>query len=491
MIHRLRITAAVASRLRAHHLAEGKRAEAISLAMGHAYASADGEVTVVLSDPGALYLFGDDCYDTRGFAHASLSRDVRAAVCWQAVQSGYTAIVDIHDHHFAGDAQFSGVDDRDDRNTARFFEQTLPRFLEPGRRMFSAALLLARDEWAARIVHAGDAAPAMAEMRIDIVGDPWRQPGRAAPPVGQAAFGRQRAVIPTAAQALLAGAHAVLIGCGGTGSIAAETLIRLGVGQITLVDNDTVESSNLHRFQGGVPADVGRHKVSCVAQRLRVMWPSARVDAIASQVFDRAAIARLEQADFIVGCLDNAETRWWLNRFAVQYMVPYFDCGVLIETEPALVMRTRVSVVIPGAGPCGHCSPLEFFPRQRPRQFLDAATLAAERSAGYVQDTPSMQADPAIYPLNQLAVSGLARELIAWVTGAKPVAHSLCHRDDSQVTERIELVAFGGGGADDCPLCAYLAGRCREHELPAVDDDVQLSLPGFTTEEPDHGQIQS
>ena len=102
-----------------------------------------------------------------------------------------------------------------------------------------------------------------------------------------------------------------------------------------------------------------------------------------------------------------------------------------------------------------------------------------------------MQADPAIYPLNQLAVSGLARELIAWVTGAKPVAHSLCHRDDSQVTERIELVAFGGGGADDCPLCAYLAGRCREHELPAVDDDVQLSLPGFTTEEPDHGQIQS
>ena len=56
-----------------------------------------------------------------------------------------------------------------------------------------------------------------------------------------------------------------------------------------------------------------------------------------------------------------------------------------------------------------------------------------------------MQADPAIYALNQLAVSGLARELIAWVTGAKPVAHSLCYRDDNQTTERIEVAAFGGG----------------------------------------------
>lgn len=488
--HRIRIGTHVAKLLAEHHLAKGKSTESISIALGHAYTSSEGAVTVVLADPGVLFLFDQDCYVSTGYAHAVLREDVRAAVCWKAIQGGYTAIVDIHDHHFARVADFSAVDDRDDLQTANYMRKTLPRFARPDRQVTGAALLLARDEWAARIVSGDSDAQHAAPMRVDIVASRDQPKSRQAPEVNLGAYVRQSSVVPPKVQARLRGLHVAVVGAGGTGSITAETLARLGFGKLTLIDADLVEASNLNRLQGGSPLDLGLPKARQLAQRLLSLVPDCQVKSIVTDVFSAEARQVLEQADLIVGCVDNAETRWWLNRFAVQFLVPYFDCGVLIETDPTWVLRSRVHAIIPGAGPCGHCTPMEFFPRNRPARFLDAATLATQRTAGYIAETPDMTSDAAIYPLNQLAVSWLAQEIIAWVAGGRPLAHTVSYSSGNHLVERVELDAMGGGGAEDCPLCASLMGSCRTEPLPAVGDADRPSI-NFQLKELHHGQDES
>ena len=479
-VHRLRLTPAVAEKLRQHHLAPGKRAESISLAMGHGYSNAQGHVTLVLSDPEALVMFADDCYETKGHAHAVLRKDVRAAAMWQALQDDFTAVVDVHDHHFADTARFSGVDDNDDENTRLFFEQTVPQFLPPRERgplfAHAAALLLARDEWAARVVWAPQTPFAQA-LQVQVpapAGMQWL----CAPPAtlhgeGPARLVRQAPVLGHAVMQRLGGLRVAVVGAGGTGSITAEMLGRLGVGQIDLIDADRVEASNLNRLQGAGPGDVGEFKVDVMRRELGRCSPDVQVHSVADAVWSAAAVECLEQADMVIGCVDNEHTRWWLNRFAVQYLIPYFDVGVLVQLVPVRRTLSRVTTVVPGAGPCGHCSPMDFFHRSRPARFLDAATLATQRRAGYVQDTSAMVADPSLYMLNLEVVAALGMEMLAWLTADGRGNHSTVRDSNEEHLQRLPRALFGGLHAEDCAVCTTLMGACRTVPLPEEQSDDQ------------------
>jgi molybdopterin/thiamine biosynthesis adenylyltransferase len=468
--HRLRISQALWQALRAHHLAPGKCTEAISLALGHVHRAVDGALTIVLARPEGLMLFGDDCYERRAYGAAVLRRDVRAQVLWRAVQQGWTAAVDIHDHHFADEAAFSGVDDRDDRATAHYFANTLPAHADPV--PVAAALLLARQDSAARLVAAGSQQAWGAPLRVDVVGLQGldAQGVRAHMPLN-AAIGhhhmRQAAIVAPRVQQRLAGLHVAVVGCGGTGSIAAEALARLGVGRLSLIDADRVELHNLNRLQGCGAADVGDFKAGVLARRLTAALPGIAVRAVCSTVHEGEGRATLPAADAIVGCLDNSETRWWLNRHAVQFLQPYFDVGVLIEPGAQPRFIHRMNTIIPGAGPCGHCSPVEFFPRQRPEAFLDAQALAVQRAAGYLlsQSAGAGGGDPALYGLNLQAVGALVQEFATWCCG-RPVAHSLVQAPDEGLTQRLALQAFGGATASDCPVCAGLLGVADSVQVP-------------------------
>lgn len=494
--HRLRIGAHVADRLRAHHLADEKRAESISLALGHAYTDAGGSVTIVLADPEAVLLFADDCYDTRSHARAELRLDVRAAAYWHAVESGYTAVVDVHDHHFASDAVFSPIDDADDENTERFFSETMPQFKTGKHPVHAAALLLSRGEWAARVVWSPGAACHGAAMSVDSVGQRYQLLSAMSRDTARPSQARQSEVVPPPIQNRIGGMGVAVVGNGGTGSVAAEALARLGFGTVVLIDPGIVDETNLNRMQGAGPDDIGHPKSEVLARHLSRCCPHVQIHALSVPVWDRSAVAALEQVDCIVGCVDNGETRWWLNRFSVQYMTPWFDCAVLIETLPQLRMSARSSIVIPGAGPCGHCSPLELFPRGRPDDFVDATTLAEQRAAGYVAQTPAMRADPSIYPLNLQAVALAMQELVQWFTGGRPVAHSiLCvaassEKQSAREWQVIDLAAFGGGAAVDCQLCCGTLGRCRSDPLPEPTAQTFEPINFITTSE-HHGQDES
>ena len=158
------------------------------------------------------------------------------------------------------------------------------------------------------------------------------------------------------------------MGCGGTGSILAETLGRLGIGALTLVDGDRLDETNLNRWQGAEPAWVGERKAERLARRLRRMFPRLRVQCLARSVFDPAAEPLLREADVLFGAVDADEPRVFLNRLALQQLVPYFDVGVAVMPEDGGVdFRTRFFAVYPGTSACLECTGFTLYDRDKPR----------------------------------------------------------------------------------------------------------------------------
>ena len=86
-------------------------------------------------------------------------------------------------------------------------------------------------------------------------------------------FLRNEMLWGAAAQQRLARSHVILFGLGGVGSYTAECLARSGIGELTLVDQDTVSLTNLNRQLEALHSTLGKTKAQAVAERLRDINP--------------------------------------------------------------------------------------------------------------------------------------------------------------------------------------------------------------------------
>jgi tRNA A37 threonylcarbamoyladenosine dehydratase len=75
-------------------------------------------------------------------------------------------------------------------------------------------------------------------------------------------------------------AHVVVVGLGGVGSWAAETLARSGVGRLTLIDMDHVAESNINRQVQATDTTVGQAKVQAMRERIALIHPTCAVHGI-------------------------------------------------------------------------------------------------------------------------------------------------------------------------------------------------------------------
>ncbi|MGN6324561.1 ThiF family adenylyltransferase [Pseudolysinimonas sp.] len=124
------------------------------------------------------------------------------------------------------------------------------------------------------------------------------------------------------AQARLAAAHVVVIGAGGLGSAVLPALAAAGVGRITIVDDDLVEASNLHRQTIHGVADVGRSKAESAAASLALLAPEAEVRVFVGR-FDAAGAADLlDGADLLVDGSDTSATRYLADDAAAEAGIP-------------------------------------------------------------------------------------------------------------------------------------------------------------------------
>lgn len=126
-----------------------------------------------------------------------------------------------------------------------------------------------------------------------------------------------------------------VVGCSGTGSYVAEQLGRLGVGELLLIDPDTVEHKNLNRIANATLEHAERSalKVDVLRDAVNSMGTGTRASSLALHIDQREAINALGNCDIAFGCMDSIDGRHYLNRIATFYSLPYFDLGVRLDAD--------------------------------------------------------------------------------------------------------------------------------------------------------------
>ena len=150
-------------------------------------------------------------------------------------------------------------------------------------------------------------------------------------------------------QSKLSAAHILLIGCGALGGVVAEQLVRAGVGQISLIDRDVVEWTNLQRqvLFDEENARAGSPKAVAAAARLAAINSNIQIKPQVADVHS-GNIESFLPADLIIDGTDNAETRYLLNDVAVKHKIPWIYGGC-VGTDG------RMMTIRPGVTPCLRC----------------------------------------------------------------------------------------------------------------------------------------
>lgn len=106
--------------------------------------------------------------------------------------------------------------------------------------------------------------------------------------------------------ARIRGAHVLVAGMGGVGSMAAEMLARAGVGQMTLVDNDIVQPSNINRQLPALHSSIGNQKVKIMEYRLKDINPEIKVRGLQTYINEDSLDGILATPyDFVVDAIDT------------------------------------------------------------------------------------------------------------------------------------------------------------------------------------------
>lgn len=115
-------------------------------------------------------------------------------------------------------------------------------------------------------------------------------------------------------------AHVLIVGLGGVGAYAAESLCRAGIGELTLVDADTVEETNRNRQLLALTSTVGQPKTEVLAERLQLINPDVKLHLIHEFLRDERTIEVLQQADYdyVVDAIDSLSPKVFLIYHAMQ-----------------------------------------------------------------------------------------------------------------------------------------------------------------------------
>jgi molybdopterin/thiamine biosynthesis adenylyltransferase len=163
-------------------------------------------------------------------------------------------------------------------------------------------------------------------------------------------------------QARLRRARVVVVGCGALGSVLSETMVRAGVGAVTVVDRDFVEESNLQRQSLFDEADValGLPKAAAAEAHLRALNSDVEVLGVVTDLVADNAEALLAGADLVLDGTDNFETRFLLNDVCVRAGLPWVYGACVGSYGLALLVRPKQTPCLrclleerpaPGSGP--------------------------------------------------------------------------------------------------------------------------------------------
>ncbi len=224
-------------------------------------------------------------------------------------------------------------------------------------------------------------------------------------------------------QEKLLAAHALLIGAGGLGSPAAMYLASAGIGKLTLVDDDTVDLTNLQRQIAHTTERVGQPKAESARSTLQQINPDITIETVRERVADARLLELVAAADVVLDCSDNFATRHAVNRACVAQRKPLVSGAVIRFDGQISVFDGRG-----GELPCYSC----LFPQDQ--KFEDVACSTMGVFAPLVGVVGAMQ----------------AAEALKLVMG---IGESLAGRLMMLDGLRMEWTSIGIARHDECPVC--------------------------------------
>jgi len=130
-------------------------------------------------------------------------------------------------------------------------------------------------------------------------------------------------------QKKLLSARVLLIGAGGLGAPIAIYLAAAGVGQVTVIDDDVVELSNLQRQILYTTQELGQYKADLAAVRMKALNPDCNAEALRARFDVNNADDLVKTHDVVVDGSDNFDTRYLANRLCYQYQKPLVSGAIL------------------------------------------------------------------------------------------------------------------------------------------------------------------
>ncbi|MGB0123733.1 MAG: ThiF family adenylyltransferase [Silvibacterium sp.] len=249
-------------------------------------------------------------------------------------------------------------------------------------------------------------------------------------------YDRQARLFGDAGQDVLGRAKVGIIGLGGAGSLLAEYLGRLGVGNFVLADPDRVALSNLPRLTGATLWDAfswfaantkpawmrrlavrfAKTKVALARRNILRANPRAKIDTILGDFLEEEIASRFIDCDYLFLAADSMRARLLFNAIVHQYLVPGVQVGAKVQVDKTTGEVVDVfSVVRPvtSESGCLLCNRLI-----NSAKLQEESISEGERKGQRYVDEPEVVA-PSVITLNAVAVSHASDDFLFYMTGLK------------------------------------------------------------------------
>ena len=270
-------------------------------------------------------------------------------------------------------------------------------------------------------------------------------------------------------QQRLAHGHAAIVGVGATGAATASLLTRAGVGRITLIDRDYVEPSNLQR-QVLFDEDDAQQclpKAEAARRHLALVNSGIVVRAHVADLTPRNAEELIADADIVLDCTDNFETRYLINDLCVRDGRPWIYAAA-VGSYAATMNILPNTLPGPAAGAAAYeptaCLAC-LFP-ESPGGNVETCDTAGILSTA-VNFAASLQVTEALKLLTGHP-ERMRRTLLAYDlwTGERSEVAAARPRPDCEVCGRRQFRALSGEGRPMITLCGRNSVQIHEHSRP-------------------------
>jgi len=144
----------------------------------------------------------------------------------------------------------------------------------------------------------------------------------------------------------LQSANILIVGLGGVGSFAAEFLVRSGIGNLTIVDGDTVDITNINRQLPALNSTIGKNKTDVVAERILDINPEINLKKINEflEPEQMEEILTQEKFDYVLDCIDSLSPKLALIITCKRKKIKLVSAmGAGGKTDPSKVMVRDIS----------------------------------------------------------------------------------------------------------------------------------------------------